>query len=431
MKLVLAFLAFLIPTLAHAQWQVPNHSVPTGRGGGTTGFGSVGPCTAGIPLVGAGANADPACAQLGISGGGTGAGTQAGAATSILPPATAAGQTVRWNGSQWVPALLSTISGGRVTPQTGVPLQAADGSHDFVNASQVFYDAFKSNLVNIGGTMYALTGELSLTLGNYVTAGNVYGVFMICNGAPCVPTLCVGPAWSTPPIFGTTIGVESSAGSTGVNYLLGGTTVNTNAVPMACKFGSGAGTTINIAQYAATEVAMIYGSGTGTYSVQFRPAAAAGGSLPVVGMCNVDNQEPMTVFEESSTSSFINNQPAVEFQELSVNNSIIFLQCPNPHVVNAVYDASQSYDISGGAQAVTLGVGIDVSAPAFNTANGAGAYLGQVANTLSGNGGMLYGGSHFLPAPGLHRVSACEQSTPVATFLFYHDFASLQYQGFY
>lgn len=42
-----------------AQYQVPNHSVPVGRGAGVTGFGKVTPGTAGEPLLSGGATADP------------------------------------------------------------------------------------------------------------------------------------------------------------------------------------------------------------------------------------------------------------------------------------------------------------------------------------------------------------------------------------
>lgn len=46
---------------AAAQWQVPNHATPQGRGAGITGFSSFGPCSLNIPFVGAGASADAGC----------------------------------------------------------------------------------------------------------------------------------------------------------------------------------------------------------------------------------------------------------------------------------------------------------------------------------------------------------------------------------
>lgn len=76
-------LRWLIPLLliaspAVAQWQVPVHAVPVGRGVGMTGFKSAAPGTAGFPLTSLGASADPAFGAISSSAlnfiqGGTGA----------------------------------------------------------------------------------------------------------------------------------------------------------------------------------------------------------------------------------------------------------------------------------------------------------------------------------------------------------------------
>lgn len=56
-----AFAAFLVLASAptYGQWQAPNHAVPLGRGAGVTGFGSVAPGAAGLPLVSNGSGVDP------------------------------------------------------------------------------------------------------------------------------------------------------------------------------------------------------------------------------------------------------------------------------------------------------------------------------------------------------------------------------------
>lgn len=66
----LLFALLFVASPACAQWQTPNHSFPIGQGGGVTGFGSVGPCAVGVPVLGLGAAADPACSPLDISGAG-------------------------------------------------------------------------------------------------------------------------------------------------------------------------------------------------------------------------------------------------------------------------------------------------------------------------------------------------------------------------
>lgn len=54
---IAATLALAAPV--SAQWQVPNHAVPVGQGGGNIGFNSAAPGTAGQPLVSNGASVDP------------------------------------------------------------------------------------------------------------------------------------------------------------------------------------------------------------------------------------------------------------------------------------------------------------------------------------------------------------------------------------
>ena len=54
---------------AAAQWQVPDHATPIGRGGGNQGFKSAGPCAAGVAVVGQGVTSDPACGRVNVSTG--------------------------------------------------------------------------------------------------------------------------------------------------------------------------------------------------------------------------------------------------------------------------------------------------------------------------------------------------------------------------
>lgn len=326
--------------------------------------------------------------------------------------------------------------GGRLTAQSGVPIQTAEE----VNVSTIYYPPYpgRGNQIVIGGVAYTFTTSLSdtvgqsLTLGNYVTAGNIYDVFdIVVAGAP---QLCVGPAWSTAPTIGTTPGVRSAAGAIGIDNNYSGLLVNTAAAAMACTYGAGAGATVNVAQYQATQLGMIYGSGTGTVTVQLQPASVVGGSNPYLGMCNTYNQEPVTVFEEDSTAQYtLNSGVSYTFANLNYNNSITFLQCPNPKKITAVVNVSTAWDAAGGNQAVTIGIGYDVASngPTFTGAAGGGAWLGQWAGTAGGQGAMLFGGYSTTPTQGLHRVSDVEQGTANATFLNYHDFGSLQLKGFF
>ena len=68
LRLFFAIAALGLASPAAAQWQVPNHSVPTGRGAGVTGFGNATPSTPGQPLVSNGAGTDPTFQPLPCQG---------------------------------------------------------------------------------------------------------------------------------------------------------------------------------------------------------------------------------------------------------------------------------------------------------------------------------------------------------------------------
>lgn len=66
--------AFLAAQPAAAQWQVPDHAVPLGNGGGVTGFNNAAPpAAAGMPLAGNGLTADPSFRAIVNAGIGPGA----------------------------------------------------------------------------------------------------------------------------------------------------------------------------------------------------------------------------------------------------------------------------------------------------------------------------------------------------------------------
>lgn len=91
--------ALLFSTQVLAQWQVPAHSVPVGRGGGSSGFRSAVPGATALPLVSNGASLDPSFRMLPAAGGGTGTDNST-AATN---------DTLTWTGSGFVSRAWTTV----------------------------------------------------------------------------------------------------------------------------------------------------------------------------------------------------------------------------------------------------------------------------------------------------------------------------------
>lgn len=70
-KASLLFVALLLwsgGALAQSASTIPQFSIPVGRGPGVSAWASVGPCLTGIPILGAGVSANPACTALSLSG---------------------------------------------------------------------------------------------------------------------------------------------------------------------------------------------------------------------------------------------------------------------------------------------------------------------------------------------------------------------------
>lgn len=130
----LASASFFIVSSAFAQWQVPDHAVPIGRGAGT-GFKSAAPGTTGWPLVSNGATLDPSFQQVPVAGiGGLGAGVATWLGTpssanlaAAVTDETGTGALVFANSPVFATPNLGTPSAVNLANATNLPIAAIAG----------------------------------------------------------------------------------------------------------------------------------------------------------------------------------------------------------------------------------------------------------------------------------------------------------------
>lgn len=167
--------AFLFTTDALAQWQVPQYSLPVGRGSGVTGFAAVGPCaTGGVPVFTAGNAALPTCST--VTGAKLGLGTSSfgTSATNVLSQANGVFPGSLTTGVQY------TASGGLPYVARGSSLTLIDAASSIKRIDLVSYATNATNTNDLftldsgRGVTYAQT--ISLNGGQSSDAGN------FCNG---------------------------------------------------------------------------------------------------------------------------------------------------------------------------------------------------------------------------------------------------------
>lgn len=196
-----AVLALLVAAPASAQWQVPQYSVPTGRGGGVTGFDNAAPGTAGLPIVSNGPTAKPAFGPVANNGIQPGAantfkGSLNGSATSdiALTACTLSYQITKWVAGTGWQCGLNPVLPSRAIAAT-LDLSAFTSVKTLGHTTPG--DGGDATLVKIGSApfkdTYVLTG--SVTAGSGYTNGTYLGVRLTSgSGIGCLGKVTVAGA---------------------------------------------------------------------------------------------------------------------------------------------------------------------------------------------------------------------------------------------
>jgi hypothetical protein len=212
-RLAILALAFMCSP-ALAQWQVPDHAVPIGRGGGNMGFRSAAPGNADYPFLSNGAAADPSFRRLPNAGlvpasSNTLKGSLDGTTSDIaIMSCSALYQFTQWvSGTGWqcglTPVLPSraiaatlNLSAFSAVKTLGYALPGDGGGAYFAKRTAAsFVDAFPAACVVVGGSGY-VNGtyrgvQLTGGTGNGVTA-----VITVAGTAVTVVDYAASPGWA-------------------------------------------------------------------------------------------------------------------------------------------------------------------------------------------------------------------------------------------
>lgn len=272
--LQLAAVALLLTAApAFAQWQTPNHSVPIGKGGGSTGFSAAVPGVAGKPLVSTGASTDPAFGNIANSGFTPGA---ANTYKGSLDGTTVADVAVP--DCQSVSTALRYVAGsgpvcGNVLVQTGMDMpvnlgisSSAVGGALTINVTQASGSTpttsspvlvpFRSTTLTSGTVTWStISSALSLTVPNGATLGTTSNVpfrvwvFLDANSgtpaigvATCSSQKNIYPCsiWESTLVTSTSMSVGSDSG--GVLYAAAGVALDAVRIIGYCDFSAGLAT---------------------------------------------------------------------------------------------------------------------------------------------------------------------------------------------
>lgn len=268
---VVAALA-LLAVPAFAQWQTPNHSVPIGRGGGVTGFGSAAPGTTNLPFLSNGASSDPSFRILPNAGMTPGAadtykGSLNGTTVTdvAMPNCTSTGSALRYAAGVGPNCgAVVALTGFDMPINLGLSVSAASSALTFTvtqaggsapTAQNPVTVPFRSTTAATGTVaLGTITSSITLTIPSGATLGTSnlvpfrIWIFLNYNGgtpalgvATCstTTTITIYPcvAWESTLKTSTTI----SAGATAAGQLYATTGVGNDAVRIVgyCDFASG------------------------------------------------------------------------------------------------------------------------------------------------------------------------------------------------
>jgi hypothetical protein len=295
----------------------------------------------------------------------------------------------------------SFVPAGRLTLVSGTPVMNANETAK----ATIYYDCFNGNTVPVytGSTDLFLpigSCEISTTMqasstGVINNAGvfDVWAVNISSTLTLCVATNGSGGGWASDS------GGSNTARGTGYSQLDKTTrpyVTNKNSIGNCYNGGTQEGT---ISANQATYLGTIYATANGQTGMNFKPAGAAGGAAPILGLYNGYNQVRLCGFNQDSQAHAYGTA-TWRAENASTSDRVSFVD----GLQTATIDVSYATSVQSGASSSGGLIGANLDA-----ATGAPDHFITFVNSGTLTGGLT-SSEQFFPQIGFHFIQAMESA---------------------
>jgi hypothetical protein len=252
-----------------------------------------------------------------------------------------------------------------------------------------WWTTFVNSLLGSSGISLALDSNAAHT--GYQQSTKLFDIFAFLNSGTL--TLGTGPAWTN--------STTRSAAIAQVNGLW------VNNASITLKYDTSA-STASVGANKATYLGTMYATADGETGVQFKPAAAVGGTSAIVGIYNAYNQKRITpIVRDDSTYTY--NSATWRSMDNSTSNRVTYVDGLQQTAIKSTIQILANTGTASDAYAV--GVNLDATTGTPNLVG----YATSATATAGDNWQPAIITETFAPQLGLHYVQAMESSASGAT----------------
>lgn len=219
---------------------------------------------------------------------------------------------------------------------------------------------------------------------------------------------------------GTQSGVHTGSNATTLRGTGAGTTeierqdgLWTNANSITLTNGAGAGIS-GVAANTALYIGSIYCTANGQTSMIFKPAAASGGSNPILAVFNAYNRVRVFGLDNDNAGAYTYSTATWRASNGNINNRVSYLDGLRECTVYALTAYESAWNTTNAGARIFCGVNLNSTAATPTVQS-------QIGNTTTANQQFgLNCGEEFLPSLGLNYIQAVEKGNGTTTGNFEH-----------